>query len=165
MLLELDEAWEQLWVGIPSFPHQNDAPVELWDAARLINVLTLSLRYLEGASDQLLTPVSFFETVPPASLLTEAELQGCCDLIREIFGHRWGSTTDDPGWNSAWRTSNVTGLASYIYTQEDYSVMPILADALQEAGCDNQDILKHCRSTTSQHLRGCWVLDLILDKV
>jgi hypothetical protein len=41
--------------------------------------------------------------------------------------------------------------------------MPILADALEEAGCDNRDILAHCRQPT-EHVRGCWVVDLLLDK-
>ena len=41
--------------------------------------------------------------------------------------------------------------------------MPILADALQDAGCDNEDILSHCRGE-GPHVRGCWVLDLLFDK-
>ncbi|MDY3553595.1 hypothetical protein R5W24_002698 [Gemmata sp. JC717] len=41
--------------------------------------------------------------------------------------------------------------------------MPILADALQDAGCDNDDILNHCRADTV-HARGCWVVDAVLGK-
>ena len=41
--------------------------------------------------------------------------------------------------------------------------LPVLADALQDAGCDNADILTHCRSG-GEHVRGCWVLDLLLGK-
>ena len=41
--------------------------------------------------------------------------------------------------------------------------MPILADALQDAGCDNDDILNHCRDD-GPHVRGCWVVDLVLGK-
>jgi hypothetical protein len=43
--------------------------------------------------------------------------------------------------------------------------MPILADALQDAGCGNDDILNHCRDARHVHLRGCWVLDLVLGKL
>ena len=43
--------------------------------------------------------------------------------------------------------------------------MRILADALQNAGCNNDDILNHCRDTNATHVCGCWVLDLVLDKV
>jgi hypothetical protein len=42
--------------------------------------------------------------------------------------------------------------------------MPILADALQDAGCDNADILNHCRDANGVHVRGCWVVDLVLGK-
>jgi hypothetical protein len=42
--------------------------------------------------------------------------------------------------------------------------MPILADALQDAGCDHDDILNHCRDANAMHVRGCWVVDLVLGK-
>ena len=41
----------------------------------------------------------------------------------------------------------------------------ILADALQDAGCDSNEVLNHCRDTNQPHVRGCWVIDLILGKV
>jgi hypothetical protein len=43
--------------------------------------------------------------------------------------------------------------------------MPILADALQDAGCDSDDVLNHLRDTTATHVRGCWALDLVMGKV
>jgi len=55
-------------------------------------------------------------------------------------------------------------LARQIYESRDFSAMPILADALQDAGCDNEDILSHCRDTNQPHVRGCWVVDLVLEK-
>ena len=42
--------------------------------------------------------------------------------------------------------------------------LPILADALEEAGCDNAEMLGHCREQARVHVRGCWVLDLLLNK-
>src|SRR5262249_49402987 len=63
----------------------------------------------------------------------------------------------------AWRTSTVVALASQMYDSRDFSAMPILADALQDAGCDNPDMLNHCRSD-GVHVRGCWVVDLALGK-
>jgi hypothetical protein len=48
-----------------------------------------------------------------------------------------------------------------MYEARDFSAMPILADALQDAGCDNDDILDHCRGP-GPHVRGCWVVDLVL---
>ena len=51
-----------------------------------------------------------------------------------------------------------------MYDRREFSAMPILADALQDAGCDNDDVLNHCRDTPAKHLRGCWVLDGVLGK-
>lgn len=64
---------------------------------------------------------------------------------------------------SAWRTSNVFQIAQQMYHDREFSKMQILADALQNNGCTNDEILNHCRGP-SPHFRGCWVIDLILDK-
>jgi hypothetical protein len=65
--------------------------------------------------------------------------------------------------DSYWRTSTAVALATQMYDSRDFSAMPILADALQDAGCDNTDILDHCRGP-GPHVRGCWVVDLVLGK-
>lgn len=62
-----------------------------------------------------------------------------------------------------WLTQNVLGLAQAIYHDRAFDRMPILADALEETGCKNTDILAHCRGP-GPHARGCWVVDLILGK-
>jgi hypothetical protein len=51
-------------------------------------------------------------------------------------------------------------LAKQMYDARDFSAMPILADALQDAACDNEDVLNHCRQP-GEHVRGCWVIDLL----
>jgi hypothetical protein len=61
-------------------------------------------------------------------------------------------------------TSTVLDLARQMYDSRDFSPMPILADALQDAGCENDEVLNHCRGSTAPHVRGCWVVDLILGK-
>jgi hypothetical protein len=63
-----------------------------------------------------------------------------------------------------WLTDTVTILARTMYDSRDFGAMPILADALQDAGCDNDEILLHCRDPKQHHCRGCWVVDLILGK-
>jgi hypothetical protein len=65
---------------------------------------------------------------------------------------------------ASWLTSDVQLLARGIYDDKAFDRMPILADALQDAGCDNADILGHCRDTSLMHVRGCWVCDLLLEK-
>ena len=57
----------------------------------------------------------------------------------------------------------VTALAHAIYEERRFQDLPILADALEEAGCSNAEVLTHCRQP-GEHVRGCWVLDLILGK-
>jgi hypothetical protein len=88
---------------------------------------------------------------------TESEIQA--NLLRGIFGNPFRPVTLNP----AWRTSNVTALAQSIYDDRAFDRLPILADALEDAGCDNADILNHCRQP-GEHVRGCWVVDLVLGK-
>jgi hypothetical protein len=81
------------------------------------------------------------------------------DLVRDIFGNPFRPVSFDP----AWRTSTVVVLAKQMYDSRDFSAMPILGDALQDAACDHADILDHCRSA-GPHVRGCWVVDLVLGR-
>jgi hypothetical protein len=81
-------------------------------------------------------------------------------LLRDIFGNPFRPVACDP----AWRTSAVVALAQGIYDERDFANMPILADALEDAGCDNEDVVAHCRDPKGTHVRGCWVVDLILGK-
>jgi hypothetical protein len=85
-----------------------------------------------------------------------------CDLLRCIFGNPFSSLRLDPSW-LAWNDGRVVKLAQAIYDERAFDRMPILADALEEAGCTNADILNHCRSE-GEHVRGCWVVDILLRK-
>ena len=82
------------------------------------------------------------------------------DIIRDIFSNPFRPVTPDPEW----RTSTSVAIARGMYDSHDFSPMPILADALQDAGCENEDVLGHCRGS-GPHMRGCWVVDLVLGKV
>jgi hypothetical protein len=83
---------------------------------------------------------------------------GQCDLIREVFGHPFRKVK----FNKKWRTDTVVSLAQQMYDSCEFSAMPILADALEDAGCNIDDVLNHCRDTKQVHVRGCWVVDLVL---
>ncbi len=85
---------------------------------------------------------------------------GQVSLIRDIFGNPFRTVAFDPGW----RTDTAVSLARGMYAARDFAAMPILADALQDAGCENDDILAHCRDPQQVHVRGCWVVDLVLGK-
>lgn len=90
---------------------------------------------------------------------TEAELAAQCRLLRDISGNPFRPITINPGW----RTSTATALAQAIYDDRAFDCLPILADALEEGGCTDADILRHCRGP-GPHVRGCWVVDLLLGK-
>ena len=87
-------------------------------------------------------------------------LQTLCHLLRDIAGNPFRPTS----LNRAWLTTDVVALARGIYDERAFDRMPILADALQDAGCDNEDVLNHCRDAEQVHVRGCWVVDLVLGK-
>ena len=65
-------------------------------------------------------------------------------------------------YNPSWHTPSVVALAATIYADRAWDRMPILADAFEEAGCDDPRVLDHCRSYPV-HARGCWVIDLVLE--
>jgi hypothetical protein len=103
-------------------------------------------------------------TLPWAAAATSdvpAEWRAQADLVRCIFGNPHRSTPEIP--DPAWLTSDVLALAAHIYEARDFSVTPILADALQDAGCEDAEVLNHCREGRV-HARGCWVVDLVLGK-
>jgi hypothetical protein len=94
------------------------------------------------------------------------EQQVACALARDVFGNPFRPVTLEP----AWLTASVIGLTQAAYEERrlpegtlDQTRLAVLADALEEGGCDNHYILTHCRQPTV-HVRGCWVVDLLLGK-
>jgi hypothetical protein len=79
-------------------------------------------------------------------------------LLRDIFGNPFRPVAFSP----AWRTDTAVSLARGMYDSREFAAMPILADALQDAGCEDEQILHHCRDANQVHVRGCWVCDLVL---
>ena len=88
------------------------------------------------------------------------EVAAQLDLLRDVFGNPFRQV----GFNPTWRTEAVVRLASGMYESRDFVPTPVLADALEDAGCTDPDILAHCRGS-GPHARGCWVVDLVLEKV
>ena len=83
-------------------------------------------------------------------------------LCRDVFGDLLSATrlAFDPGW----RTDAVAGLARDIHDGRAFERLPMLGDALQDAGCADEGLMGHCRSP-GPHVRGCWAVDLALDRV
>jgi hypothetical protein len=90
----------------------------------------------------------------------ETELGIASDTVRDIFGNPFRPVAFSPEW----RTNTAVALARQMYESRDFSAMPILADALQDAGCNSEEVLSHCRDANAAHVRGCWVVDLVLGK-
>jgi len=81
-------------------------------------------------------------------------------MLYEVFGNPFRRVKLEAAW-LRWNEEIVPKLARGIYEDRAFERMPVLGDALEEAGCDNRAILDHCRGP-GPHVRGCWVLDLIL---
>jgi hypothetical protein len=96
-------------------------------------------------------------------LTEEAELALQAKYLRCIVGRLPFRPVSIPPAVLAWNGGTVGRLAQAIYEERGFDRLPILADALEEAGCGNADMLSHCREQGT-HVRGCWVVDLLLGK-
>jgi hypothetical protein len=87
----------------------------------------------------------------------EQQIQAILDACRDIGGKR------EAHFDERWNAAGPRRIAAQMYESRSFGAMPILADALHNAGCDNIDILAHCRGP-GLHVRGCWVVDLVLGR-
>lgn len=76
----------------------------------------------------------------------------------DVFGH----VLNDYRFEREWATDTAVAVARQMYESRAFGAMPVLADALQDAGCDCETVLRHCRDASRAHARGCWVVDLVL---
>jgi hypothetical protein len=90
----------------------------------------------------------------------DAEHRSQCALLWDVFGGLFAPIAVEPEW-LAWNGGAVVQLAQGIYDERRFQDLPVLADALEEAGCTEAAILEHCRQP-GEHVRGCWVVDLLL---
>ncbi len=144
-----------VWNGTGYLCHLLDAVAAVcWSANEMEAARDAALATARAAADVPWPPASGIR--PPEYV---AELAAQADLLRDIFGNPFRSCEIQ----LEWLTDTVLALARAIYATRDFGAMPILADALQDAGCDDADILAHCRDPR-EHTRGCWVVDLLLGK-
>jgi hypothetical protein len=148
-----------VWENIEKFP-----ALAVWSASRYAAsaVYGMSYRAYRDAFDCVVE-------ASKAAGMTPQIHPHLCAILRDIFGNPFRPVVFDP----AWRTSDVLLLARGIYEEKAFDRMPILADALQDAGCDCDDnplpprggnLLTHLRDRNATHVRGCWALDLVLSK-
>ena len=157
-----DEGWSMLWIGHPwlsvryeaphlvlSDRHESNEPIAQWLIAPklLRRAVVRAAKALEQFAVSLRTPL---------------EALGVTDSIanaRRLAGLPPRRAYVQPSW----RTPTVLSLAQVIDGESAFASLPILADALEDAGCTERDILDHCRQP-GEHVRGCWVVDLLLGK-
>jgi hypothetical protein len=141
-LVTTTELWAYHAFPLPSVRQQLESADRVWvDYARVVATLAAS---------------AFGPDREPA----EREAQ--CSILHDLFGNPFRSVALDPPWLT-WQDATIPRLARTIYDERAFDRMPILGDALEEAGCDNADILDHCRHS-GVHVRGCWLVDSILGK-
>jgi hypothetical protein len=137
---ELTEAVRAIAGGTPDSDHRPFHGDDHWEqTARLISFL-------------------YYHETPPYQQIRAAYHRP--EYVRDLFAAVLRRVRFDP----AWRTDAAVGLAGAAYDAGAFDRLPILADALEEAGCDVPAVLDHCRGGTTPHVRGCWVVDLVLGK-
>ena len=136
-------------------------PVD-WAAAAMWSTMESARRAAEEAARRAAKAWSMMVSARKAARKDQAT------ILRDIFGNPFRCVPLAHVWLT-WNNGSVPSLAQgiyddqWIYWKQAFERMPILADALEEAGCDNADILGHCRQPGT-HVRGCWALDLLLGK-
>jgi hypothetical protein len=123
-----------------------------------------ALSIASAMAEEALPGASFLRLHRPSAAAVaarEAELAAQCDLLREILGNPFRPVLFDPAWSER-RGGRVGGLARRILRDEEFVLMPELADALEDVGCDEMVVLLHCRQRGG-HDVGCWVLEGLLE--
>jgi hypothetical protein len=101
----------------------------------------------------------FHNALPEGQRQQEGQRQ--CEIARDVFGNPFRPVTFDPAWLRAQEA--VGKVARAVYVGRAFEDLPILGDALEEAGCTDEQLLNHCRAGGT-HVRGCWTLDLLLTR-
>jgi hypothetical protein len=167
--LALLEASERIADGQESMEHSNDLCLQANRITREVENL-LGVRWRQGSLEvrrrrAACAAVCYavlgdaWGSLSDENLLGDAWLKAEADLVRCVFANPFRPLV----FSACWRTPLTTALARTAYDQRDFSILPILGDALIDAGCDNEDILTHCHGP-GPHSRGCWVLDALLGR-
>jgi hypothetical protein len=125
------------------------------------HILAWAVRVSQAGMNSFGTPETRVRAVAGylSSRLGTTEQANQVGVLRDVIPNPFRPVAFAPEW----RTGTALVLTRQMYESRDFFAMPILADALQDAGCDNEDILTHCRGE-APHVRGCWVVDLVLGK-
>jgi hypothetical protein len=171
---ELEKAWEPANTAFdrradplrdPRHSQQPPAPPPDLDeypgTLALFLACCLSATYLHDFWYSILTAFDCVSSWYGLKTLEQPLQVAACDILRDVVPcPSLPAPMVDPAW-LAWNRGLVRAMAEEIYSGRHFEQMPILADALEEAGCTDRMILQHCRQPRV-HVRGCWLLDLLL---
>jgi hypothetical protein len=145
-------------IARPEFQEGTDSPrlLAYW-APRLAQIATGTMADIS----LFLPPYRVVDAGFPGSAI-EANAR-LCDLVRCVFGNPFRPVAPPQPWLK-WNGGALVRLARVIDDERAFDQLPVLADALEEAGCTDAAILAHCRGP-GPHVRGCWVVDLLLGTV
>jgi hypothetical protein len=151
-------SWDAHAANEPSFAEDCFTGYTGADAARMAKACAYRARYVAKYNSPASYPV-VARSRRESLVDHDRERAAQCDRLRDVVGNPYRSVIFSPSW----RTDTAVLLARRMYGARDFFALPILADALQDAGCDNEEILTHCRGS-GPHVRGCWVVDQVLGK-
>jgi hypothetical protein len=171
--MQLFYSWHPFWNRLLATEEQFDAAFNAVEVAcdEIIPSYPQSIEQAAAYATQMAIRAPSDAFYPVACVLTRARpdvdyaellnrnLAVLADHFRDIFGNPYRP----PNLQLSWLTPKVESLAQQIYEQRAYFRMPELADALEQAGCNDRLFLDHCRSM-KVHVKGCWVVDLLLGK-
>jgi hypothetical protein len=154
-LSDLSRLNEKLWdaklsAGSPQQAAETTVRILLTD-----NDLTAA----EGALEEAIYGLEWEAAPAKPNLFRRSLRRDQAPLIRDIFGNPFRPTAFDPQW----RTDAAVGVAQSIYDKRAFTRLPLLADALEDAGCTDAELFCHLRGP-GPHVRGCWAVDLLLAK-
>ncbi len=156
-ITELHRAYEALTAMCPGSPWEWPQRTR---EATLTAIFSLSWHYCDAIRAAPHSVAALIDGSPHPDQVKEEEGAFHCDALRDLFGDLFHPGVMQPEWFLA-HDQAVRRLAEAIDKEADFERMPILGDALEEAGCDDAMILEHCRGG-GVHVPGCWVLDLLL---
>lgn len=172
---ELEEADRNLLSFIEALPaKEGQSPKELsWAAAAQAAAYTLdqSTEMPVGVSGWAGKAAAYAlvaehpdASVPAQNAREEQERAAQCDLLRDIYMNPFLNPAPrfDRSWRG-WEGGRIKHFATEIYEKRNFARLPELAQLLETAGCAEGSLLSHCRNA-GPHVRGCWVLDLVLGK-
>jgi hypothetical protein len=153
---ELADAWDDAWAAAPP-PENAPLPDAAQDADYAICCAAwVACHDAARGAGGVATWAAAGDAVGDAASVKQATLLRC------IFGNPFHPVALNAAW-LAWDYGTVRKIARAIYYDRAFDRLPILADALEDAGCTDKAILDHCRQP-GEHERGCWVVDLLLGK-